>query len=396
MMLQVAYGLSLLGCAMTASIPGTYHLRVSLKTCYPVCLLMLMPITVAERVQTELFDLIDNYHGNSQGYIDFQPMDTVPAHVLQREAATNGNMNPAAKAQQAMKPSSGGKAGGNKQSTSGAPPSVDKTKLLFNIDGTTQYYTGINAWWMSAIADSKKTDQYMSDIANSGLKILRVWGFYDLGAAGDPKGPDSTWFQDLSSGDPSKVKINTGSDGLQRLDQVCKSAESHGVKLIIPLVNSLPDLGGIPAYMRAFKEDRKTWFSPSSKSQKAYMNYVKTVVSRYKTRLCIFAWELSNEVRCQVGCDKDNKNCKPCDDGTIVYNWASATAKMIKQIDSSHMVTLGDEGFAPKACPQGVSSSECWPYMTSQGVSFAKNIAIPEIDFGYATDVLHLLCRNTC
>ena len=203
-------------------------------------------------MHTELFSLIDSYYLGFPGYIEFQPMDYVPARILPREPA---NSSPAAKA----RPATESPGSSTKQSTTKTPPSVDKTKLLFNIDGVTQYYTGINAWWMSALSDPKKVDKYMSDIQKAGLKILRIWGFYDLG---DSKGPQGTWFQDLSKG-----QINTdGSDGLARLTQVFDSAEKYGIKLIVPLVNNWAQLGGIPAYMKAFGVDQKGWFDPNSKA----------------------------------------------------------------------------------------------------------------------------------
>ena len=289
-------------------------------------------------------------------------MDTVPAHVLPGEPAMIVNSSPALN----IRPVTQFPIGSTKRAATGAPPSVDKTKLQFKIDGVTQYYTGINAWWLSAIADPKKVDQYMSNFQQAGLKIVRVWGFYDMG---DSKGPDGTWFQDLSKG-----QINTdGSDGLKRLGQVFDSAEKYGIKVIVPFVNNWKDLGGIPAYMKAYGGDQKAWFDPNSKAQKQYQKYVAAVVSKFKARTCIFAWELSNEIECPA-----------CDDGTIVYNWAKTTAHNIKQIDSKHMVAIGDEGFAPSACPQGVSSDMCWPYdAKSKGTSFTMNLAIPDIDFGY-------------
>lgn len=45
-----------------------------------------------------------------------------------------------------------------------------------NIDGSTKYFVGTNAYWMSFLNDAGDVDQAMKNIAASGLKVLRVWG----------------------------------------------------------------------------------------------------------------------------------------------------------------------------------------------------------------------------
>lgn len=82
----------------------------------------------------------------------------------------------------------------------------------------------------------------MSHLQTSGLKILRVWGFNDVNTT---PGSGTVWYQSLSGSTPT---INTGVNGLQRLDYVVKSAEAHGIKLIINFVNNWDDYGGIKAY----------------------------------------------------------------------------------------------------------------------------------------------------
>jgi mannan endo-1,4-beta-mannosidase len=102
----------------------------------------------------------------------------------------------------------------------------------------------------------------------TGLKVLRVWGFNDVAtipAAG------TVWFQSFVSGE--SPTINTGADGLQRLDYVVQSAEAHGVSLIINFVNYWDNYGGQPLYV-------------------SYYDIAA------KTSTAIFAWELCNEPRC--------------------------------------------------------------------------------------------------
>jgi mannan endo-1,4-beta-mannosidase len=206
-------------------------------------------------------------------------------------------------------------------------------------------------------------DLVFQDIAASGLKIVRVWGFNDV----NTKPSDGTvWYQYLSA---SGSEINTGSDGLGRLDYVVQSAEANGLKLIINFVNNWSDYGGIAAYVSAFGGSATTWFTDSA-SQTQYQTYIQAVVSRYSNSTAVLAWELANEPRCS-GCDT-----------SIIYNWASTTSAYIKSLDANHMVTMGDEGFGPLTNDDG-----SYPYTTSAGgYTWEDNMNITTLDFA----TLHL------
>lgn len=166
-------------------------------------------------------------------------------------------------------------------------------------------------------------------------------------------------FQVLTS---SGAKINTGKNGLQRLDAVVKAAEKHDLKLVIPFVNNWEAYGGIPAYVKAFGCTATTWYT-DKKCQDPYRAYVKAVVSRYEDSPAIFAWQLANEPRCK-GCPT-----------SVIHDWASDISKYIKSLDGNHMVSLGDEGFFDNG---GAS----WIYQGTEGLDFEKNLKIPTLDYG--------------
>jgi mannan endo-1,4-beta-mannosidase len=185
---------------------------------------------------------------------------------------------------------------------------------------------------------------------------LRVWAFNDVNA----KPPsDTVWFQLLSS---AGSQINTGADGLQRLDYVVQSAEKRGVKLIINFVNNWNDYGGMNAYVKAFGGTKEGWYT-NSQAQEQYKKYIKAVISRYANSSAVFAWELANEARCH-GCSTD-----------VIYKWATDISAYIRSLDSTHMITLGDEGF-------GLPGDTSYPYGYSEGVDFVKNLGIKDLDFG--------------
>jgi len=105
----------------------------------------------------------------------------------------------------------------------------------FSIDGLTKYYAGTNSYWIGFLTNDADVNTVLDNINKSGLKILRVWGFNDVN-----NNPSGVYFQRLSA---SGSTINTGANGLQRLDAVVKAAERTGVKLIINFVNFWDDYG---------------------------------------------------------------------------------------------------------------------------------------------------------
>ncbi|QKX53772.1 uncharacterized protein TRUGW13939_00852 [Talaromyces rugulosus] len=198
----------------------------------------------------------------------------------------------------------------------------------------------------------------MGHLQSSGLKFLRVWGFNDVNS--DP-GSSKVWFQKLENGQQT---INTGFNGLQRLDYVVKSAEAHGIKLIIPFVNYWNDYGGMNTYVNSHGGNLTEWYTNTA-AQSAFQNYIKVVVGRYIGSPAIFAWELANEPRCR-GCSTD-----------VIYNWAKTTSEFIKTLEPNRMVCIGDEGMGLTTGSDG-----SYPYTFYEENDWEKTLTIPTIDFG--------------
>lgn len=203
----------------------------------------------------------------------------------------------------------------------GSLPSASGTSFV--IDGKKGYFAGTNSYWLPFLTNNADVDLVMGHLQQSGLKILRVWGFNDVNSV---PSSGTVWFQLLANGQQT---INTGSDGLQRLDYVVKSAEAHGIKLIINFVNNWNDYGGMNAYVQNYGGNQTSWYTNSA-AQAAYKTYIKTVISRYIGSSAIFAWELANEPRCK-GCGTD-----------VIYNWAQSTSQYIKSLEPGRMVCIGD------------------------------------------------------
>ncbi|SPO06845.1 probable Probable mannan endo-1,4-beta-mannosidase A [Cephalotrichum gorgonifer] len=233
-----------------------------------------------------------------------------------------------------------------------APSTTDGT--LFKINGETKYFAGSNSYWISMLRNDADVDLTMGHFADSGLKVLRIWGFNDVNAE-----RDDVWFHLVSA---SGSRVNEGANGLPRLDAVVAAAERHGVQLIINFVNFWDDYGGISAYVKAFGGTKQSWYTNAA-AQAEYKSYIETVVNRFKGSDAIFAWELANEPRCQ-GCDT-----------SVIYDWAKSTSEYVKSLDPAHMVTLGDEGM-------GIAGGSSYPFQFGEGTDFAKNLEIETLDFG--------------
>ncbi|KAF2460495.1 putative mannan endo-1,4-beta-mannosidase A-1 [Lineolata rhizophorae] len=234
-------------------------------------------------------------------------------------------------------------------------PSTDGT--LFNIDGVTDYYAGTNSYWISMTMNDNDVNLVMDHLEESGLRVLRIWGFADVNQV---PGSNTVWFQSFVNG--QQPQINTGANGLQRLDSIVRAAETRGVKLIINFVNFWDDYGGMQAYMNYYGGS-KTDFYTNSEAQAQYRNYIEAVVSRFSDSPAIFAWELANEPRCP-GCDT-----------SVLHTWASDISAYIKSLDPDHMVTLGDEGM-------GLTGGDgSYPYQYTEGSDWEAALDIETLDF---------------
>ena len=107
---------------------------------------------------------------------------------------------------------------------------------FFHLHLPLRTFAGTNAYWLPFLTSDADVDTTFKAVAAAGLKVVRTWGFNDATSC------SGIHFQCWSSSTPS---INTGSNGLQRLDAVVKAAEKYGIKLIIPFVNNWGDYGSV-------------------------------------------------------------------------------------------------------------------------------------------------------
>jgi len=276
----------------------------------------------------------------------------------------------------------------------------------FTLDDKLYRFYGTNAYWIQMTTDDDMDDTFHS-IATAGYSVVRTWAFNDV-LSKPSSGP---YFQVLGSNGGA---VNTGADGLQRLDKVVRAAQKYGVRLLFSLTNNwnpdrpmpnvawnrrandgaLPrgylsnDYGGMDAYVRAMRPGgTHDAFYTDEKIINAFKAYVSVVVKRYADSPTVLGWELGNDLRC-ASTVAASANCNT---GTIT-GWVALMSAYIKSLDKNHIVTAGDGGFycLQQECKKKYAKSFTNPSPLLSGKSFDGSygvdtediLAVPHIDFG--------------
>lgn len=264
----------------------------------------------------------------------------------------------------------------------------------FTLNDQPFYFAGANNYYL--IYKSEFMINSVLDMALAmGLKVIRTWAFLDRGSLDgsvpdvDPPGAkEGVYFHYW---DPARAApaFNDGPDGLQRLDFVVHAAGQRGLKLILPLVNNWQEFGGIDQYITWYRLNSHHEFYTHPDTRDAYKNWALHILNRrntysgvlYKDDPTILAWELANEPRCQGSIQR--LNSPGCSPATLI-GWVREMSAFLKQNDSKHLVTVGDEGFFWR------SADSDWLRNGSQGVDFDAFLRTASIDFG----TLHLYPEN--
>ena len=236
----------------------------------------------------------------------------------------------------------------------------------FVIGGTPLPVVGLNSYFMAYCSDQSR--QIVMDTAKAmRANVLRCWAF--LGVEDRKQYPVA--FQYLDNG---SIAVDTGPNGLERLDALVASAEANGIRLILPLVNYWKDFGGMPLYLKWLGISggvEEFYRSPAARS--AYQDWVRTVVTRRNTRTsrfyyeepAIMAWDLANEPRCEIPGGRE-----------LLLDWIGNMSAFLKSLDQNHLLAVGDEGFLRHA------STNDDLYDGRHGVDGEAILNFGEIDFG--------------
>jgi hypothetical protein len=265
------------------------------------------------------------------------------------------------------------------------PPSsgsfVSTHNSNFVLNGEILRFAGTNAYYLPNYEklNSGVVDRALDLFQDTGVSVVRMWGFYDGYDCGYSKNDSSENVIQTSPGVYSE-------SALRDLDRVIAKGKDRGIKFIIPFVNYWDELGGICQYNTwagaSNPSTNMDFFISNSQTQKWFKDYISMLLNRvntvtgvaYKDEPAIFAWQIMNEGR--------NRG----QHHNVLRNWYQEIAQHIKSIDKNHLVSTGEEGF-DEGTPSQYSVdqySNTYVLRANEGTSYIANTSIPEIDFGSA------------
>ncbi len=283
---------------------------------------------------------------------------------------------------------------------------VGKSLML---DDRAYYPVGANAYYLTEAAangDTTTVRDLFSTARSLGFNVVRTWGFHDSG----------------DSLNPSVIQYGPGrfnERALRALDYVVLQAKRHGIRLLLPLVNSWDDYGGMNQYVRwkalpasprsgaetpdaqqntthrVVRGDKGQFYRVAITDRLGhddfyrdttiiawFRDYLVMITSRvngytgiaYRDEPSILGWELANEPR----------SSDPT--GQLVYRWVGEMSGFMKSIDAHHLVGSGEEGFEVTADGYDASfyGGQPWLFDGSAGVSFSLNSSVTTLDIASA------------
>ncbi len=223
----------------------------------------------------------------------------------------------------------------------------------FTDSGTDYRFVGANFWYGAnlAVIDRARLERELDHLARLGVKNLRIMA--------GTEGPDTEpWRITPSLQVAPGVYNETVFAGL---DILLFEMAKRGMHAVMCLSNFWHWSGGLSQYVAWVNRDKIPYpppepagdwtkfraysqgFYSNRAARDLYLNHIKTVVLRinhltglpYRNDPTIMTWELANEP-------------DPGESVSDFLSWVSESAKLIKQLDSHHLVISGSEGESSK------------------------------------------------
>ncbi len=235
---------------------------------------------------------------------------------------------------------------------------VTRDGMALMLDGKPYRFVGSNAWypaWLGAdadLGDRARLGRELDALASDGVTNLRIGASAELSPLRNSVRPA---FRDQSASYNETLLVG--------LDHALAEIGKRGMKAVLYLTNFWEWSGGMMTYLSWVNGGRylnmndpaHPWpefpnfiadFYRSPEAVGLYHDYVRAVVGRtnsvtgvrYRDDPTIMAWQLANEPRPAGGEAEAIANLP------AFYGWIQGTARLIKSIDSNHLVSTGGEG----------------------------------------------------
>lgn len=241
--------------------------------------------------------------------------------------------------------------------------------------GDTEYkFIGANFWYGAVLASEGQGGD--RERLQKELDLMQEVGITNVRVLVGGEGPDTVASHVLPVLQPEPGVYNDTI--LQGLDYLIAELEKREMTAVLFLNNSWEWSGGYGAYLEwagcgpvpdwsdwTIAQNYHCQFVKNDSAKAMAERHVRYIVSRtntvtgkpYSESPAIMAWELANEPRAFAR-DSVTKAC--------FAEWVEAQAKLIKSLDSNHLVTTGSEGL--EGCEE-------------DSALFRKIHAFPEIDY---------------
>jgi len=228
---------------------------------------------------------------------------------------------------------------------------VDGMKFILN--GNPYYFLGTNLWYGMNLGSKGKSGDRKRLIKE--LEFLSEIGIKNLRVMAATEGPDHEKWRIVPSLQSAPGDYNA--DLLDGLDFLLYEMGKRDMKAIMCLNNFWHWSGGMSQYVswvnktkipyppiegegdwQKYQEYTASFYS-NNEAKKLYNNHIRFIILRknsyngklYRDDPTIMSWQLGNEPR-----GIDNRE--------DFLDWIESSAKLIKDIDPNHLVTIGSEG----------------------------------------------------
>ncbi|MGN1210984.1 MAG: cellulase family glycosylhydrolase, partial [Candidatus Cryptobacteroides sp.] len=216
------------------------------------------------------------------------------------------------------------------------------------VPNSKEYYVGTNFWYGAILgspegapgSDRERLCRELDEMKSLGITNLRILVGAD-GADGI-----AVKVQPALQTAPGEYNENI----LEGLDYLLEQMDMRGMKAVLYINNSWEWSGGYGTYLewagKGKTPDTRTegynkytefvsQFMTCPQAQELFFNHVRFIVERYRDSNAIYSWQIGNEPRCF--------SSDPAVQDEFV-KYVDKTSKLIKSIDSRHLVSIGNEG----------------------------------------------------